>query len=241
MALGVGWHGLQRRKLPQKAPRVSGFSGGGFQTQPPSQMPAPAPLPQQPSAQLDLPPAQQYVPAHAGQGPLGGRLEQMAGYGQGLMDPGSDYYKQLSQTMQEQIGKQAAAQGRAAALRGAWGGLGGGASPELLATQADIAQAGLGAQGAAEAQLALRAPQMGAGMLQSTFGPELGLQQLAEGSRQFGAGMGERARQYGGNLALQQQQMAQQQAWQQAQLQQQQQLAQLDALMRQYSMMFGMF
>ena len=69
----------------------------------------------------------------------------------------------------------------------------------------------------------------------------LGLERLGEQARQFGAGLGEQARQFGGGLALQQQQLAAQQAWQQAQLQQQQQMADLDALMKQYAMMFGMF
>lgn len=234
--LNTGWHGLQMSK-----PKSSSFPKFPELTQA-TQQQAPQ-LPQQPSAQIDIPPAQQYV-SYTGGGPGGelqGNLNKMSQYGQGLMDPGSDYYQRLSQAMQQQIGGQAAAQGRAAALRGAWSGFGAGASPETMATQADISQAGLGAQGAAEAGLALQAPQIGAGMMQSTFGPGLGLQQLGEQSRQFGTGLGEQARQYGGNLALQQQQMAQQQAWQQAQLQQQQQMAQMDALMRQYAMMFGMF
>ena len=161
--------------------------------------------------------------------------------GQGLLDPGSDYYKQLSQSMQRQIGQQSAAQERSAALRGAYGGLGGGASPELLATQADIGQAGLEAQGAAESGLALQAPQMGAGMLSSTFSPLLGIEQLSEQSKQFGAGLGEQARQFGVNTAMQQQSLAGEQAWRQAQLQQQQQLAQQEALMRQMAMTYGMF
>lgn len=192
------------------------------------------------NAQINLPEYQGYNPYQGG-GELGGNLSQLAGYGKGLMDPNSDYYKQLSAQMQQQIGNQAQAQQRASALRGAWSGLGGGASPEQMATSADIAQAGLGAQGQAEANLALQAPQIGAGMLQSTFSPMLGQAQLGEQSRQFGAGLGEQARQYGGNLALQQQQFAGQQAWQQAQLQAQQQQAMMDQLMRQYSMMFGMF
>jgi hypothetical protein len=145
----------------------------------------------------------------------------MAEQARGLMDPNSDYYKRLSAGMQRQIGQQSAAQERGAALRGAWGGLGAGASPELLATQADISQAGLEAQGQAEAGLRLQAPQLGMQGLQSTFQPQLGYHQLGEGSRQFGAGMGEQARQFGAGLGLQQQQMAAQAAQQQAQMQQQ--------------------
>ena len=142
--------------------------------------------------------------------------------------------------MQQQIGGQAAAGQRSAALRGAWGGLGGGQGGEVMQTQADIGQAGLEAQGQAEAGLALQAPALGMQGMQSTFAPYLGIEQMGEQSRQFGAGLGEQQRQYGGNMAFQQQQMAGQQAWQQAQLQQQQQMAQMNALMQQYAMMFGM-
>lgn len=172
---------------------------------------------------------------------LGGNLESMSNAGQGLMEPGSDYYQRLSQAMQQQIGGQSAAQQRSAALRAAQSGLGAGASPELMMTTGDIAQGGLEAQGMAESGLALQAPQLGASMLSSTFNPMLGMQQLAEGSRQFNQGFGENQRQFGINTAMQQQQMAQQQAWQQAQLQAQQQAQQQEALMRQYQMMFGMF
>ena len=237
MPLATGFHGLQMARPPSRRSPFGGSTSQFMQPQPITQAPQ---MPTQPSAQINVPPAQQYSP-YAGGGQLEQNLGTMAQYGQGLMDPGSDYYQRLSQAMQQQIGGQAAAQQRAAALRGAWGGLGAGASPEMMATTGQIGQAGLEAMGAAEAGLALQAPQIGAGMMQSTFGPGLGLQQLGESSRQFGAGMGEQARQYGGNLALQQQQMANQQAWQQAQLQQQSQMANLDALMRQYSMMFGMF
>jgi hypothetical protein len=90
-----------------------------------------------------------------------------------------------------------------------------------MMTTADISQAGLEAQGQAEAGLRLAAPQLGMQGLQSTFQPQLGYSQLTEGGRQFGAGMGEQARQFGAGLGLQQQQMAAQTAQQQAQMQQQ--------------------
>ena len=82
----------------------------------------------------------------------------------------------------------------------------------MMATAADIGQAGLEAQGAAEANLRLAAPRLGMSGLQSTFAPQLGYHQLTEGSRQFGAGMGERQRQFGAQMGLQQQQLAQQNA-----------------------------
>jgi len=120
--------------------------------------------------------------------------------------------------MQRQIGAQSAAQERSAALRGAWSGLGGGQGGEAMMNMADIGQAGREAQGQAEANLRLQAPQLGMQGLQSTFQPQLGYNQLNEGGRQFGAGLTEQARQFGGNLALQQQQMAQNAALAQAQM-----------------------
>lgn len=237
--LSTGWHGLRGFRPPTAGGRPS--TGPSAPSWPSPAAPAAAPtMPSAPSAEVSVPPATPYSP-YGGDPELSGNLGYLSEYGKGLMDPGSDYYQRLSQAMQRQIGGQAAAGQRAAALRGAWGGLGGGMGGEVMQTAADIGQAGLEAQGMAESGLALRGPQMGAGMLQATFGPGLGLQQLGEQSRQFGAGLGEQARQYGGSLALQQQQLAAQEAYQQAQLQQQQQMAQMDALMKQYAMMFGMF
>lgn len=198
------------------------------------------------NTQLNMPPAQTYTPYGGGgggagaPGQLGTNLDQMTQFAQGMMDPNSDYYKRLSSAMQEQIGKQTAAQQRAAALRAAQSGLGGGMGAERMATTADIGQAGLEAQGQAEANLALQAPQLGMQGLQSTFSPYLGVQQLGEQSRQFGANLGEQARQFGAGMGLSQQQMAQQMAYQQAQMQLQQQLANQQALMQQYSMLYGM-
>ncbi len=185
-------------------------------------------------------------------GSLGGNLDAMSRMGKGLMDPGSDYYKRLSQSMQQQIGAQSAAQQRAQALRGAWSGLGAGASPEQMASSAQIGQAGLEAQGRAEAGLALQAPQLGMQALGSTFSPYVNIEQLGEQSRQFGAGLANQQGQFGANLglqqqqagvnaAMQQQQLAAQQAWQQAQMQQQAQQQQQQQLMQQYAMMYGMF
>jgi hypothetical protein len=185
-------------------------------------------------------------------GSLGGNLAAMSEYSKGLMDPGSDYYKQLSGAMQQQIGGQAAAQQRSAALRAAQSGLGGGRGAEAMQTTADIGQAGLEAQGRAESGLALQAPQMGMQGLQSTFSPYMGIERLGEQSRQFGANLGSQQQQFGVGAGLQQQQMAHQMALQQAQMQMQaqaqnaqyqmqQQQAQQDTLMQQYAMMYGMF
>jgi len=174
-------------------------------------------------------------------GSLGGNLDAMSQYSQGLMDPNSDYFKRLSGAAQEQIGQQSAAQQRASALRGAQSGFGAGAGAVQMATSADIGQAGLEAQGQAAAGLALQAPAMGMQGLQSTFSPYLGIEQLGEQSRQFGANLGENQRQYGVGVGLQQQQQAAQQAWQQAQIDMQNRQMQQEALMNQYAMMYGMF
>lgn len=154
-----------------------------------------------------MPPQQEYTPM-SGNAPLEAGLSKMSEYGGGLMDPGSDLYKRMSAGMQGQIGAQGAAQQRAAALRGAWGGLGGGQGAEVMQTAADIGQSTLGAQGQAEANLRMQAPQIGAGMLQSTFGPQGQLAAQQEQSKQFGAGLGEQGRQFGVGVGLQQQQMA---------------------------------
>lgn len=220
-------------------PSGGGSSGGGVSV--PSMPGAPSPA----TTQMNMPKAQAYQP-------FGGNpeLEQDLGFmseaGQGLMDPESDYYKRLSAEMQRQIGGQSQAQQRSAALRGAWGGLGGGQGGEVMQTQADIGQAGLEAQGQAEAGLALRAPQMGAGMMQSTFAPQMGLSQLGEGARQFGAGQAEGARQFGAGVGMQQQGMAnqaaqfqQQMAMQQAQQRMDAERANQDAYLREMQLLYG--
>jgi hypothetical protein len=197
--------------------------------------------------QIQMPPPQQYRPYQPTpidyqpmqQGQLGQNLERMGGVAEGFLDPDSEYYQRLLSGMQGQIGKQSAAQQRAAALRAAYGGLGGGRGAEMMQTQADIGRAGLEASGAAGAQLRLAAPQMGMQALQSTFAPQLGIQQsqeasrqfgtgleqqqrqMAEQSRQYGAGLAEQGRQYGVGAGLQAQGMAQQGALAQWQMQQQ--------------------
>lgn len=170
----------------------SGSPGGGW--------------PNASNANINIPPPQQYSP-NTYSDP---NLKYMSDQAKGLMDPNSDYYKRLSAGMQGQIGNQAAAQERSAALRGAWSGLGGGQGAEVMQTAADIGQAGLEAQGSAEADLRLAAPQLGMQGLQSTFQPQLGYNQLNEGSSQFGASLGENQRQFGVNAAIQQQGMANQ-------------------------------
>ena len=255
-ALGSTSRGGPRLPSYGGAPGRSPGGGAAPQVRAP-QMSAPT------MTQFNMPSAQpfrqapQYRPSQARDPNLG----YMAGQGKGLMDPNSDYYKRLSAGMQQQIGGQAAAGERASALRGAWSGFGAGASPEQMMTSADIKQGGLEAQGQAEANLRLQAPQIGAGMLQSTFAPQLGYGQLQEGSRQFGAGLaeqssqfgaglGESQRQFGANVGLQQQGMANQIAQLQAQMsqeanmfnaqaQQQQQQMEYQAMMNQMAQAYG--
>ena len=83
---------------PWQTSTNGGASGGGANTQ------------------MNMPPTSPYTPYGGGGGDggggggLGGNLDYMSQYSQGLMDPNSDYYKRLSGAMQEQIGGQAAAQ-----------------------------------------------------------------------------------------------------------------------------------
>lgn len=213
-AMDIGWRGGAGGAAPT-------FPGGGAQ------------------ASIDYAPAQQYDP-YGGGSQLAGNLQQMAEYGQGLMDPQSQYYQQLQAAMTTQLGQQSEAQQRAAALRSAYSGFGAGAGAEQMMSVADIGRAGMEAQGQAAAGLALQAPMAGAGMVQGTFGPGLGLEQLGERSRQFGAGMAEQSRQFGAGVGLQQQQLAAQQAAQQAQMQQQAQMVNQQAALQQQQLMAQM-
>lgn len=205
MAFGGGftggpWGGPSGGVKPGYAGRGS-KGGGGAPSRPSSPTLSPA------TTTMSFPAAAPFDP-YEEDPRLAEDLGAMSEYGKGLMDPESDYYRRMSAEMQRQIGEQAGAQGRGAALRGAWSGMGAGASPELMATQADISQAGLEAQGVAESGLRLEAPKLGAGMVQSTFGPRLGVSRLGEESRRYGAGMAEGARQFGAGLGMRQQEMA---------------------------------
>lgn len=255
-----------------------GTRGSGQTITTPSQ-----PLPTQPSAQYSSPQLPSYTPYGGGGGggagggavpPSGGGVPGAGGEGgpfgdpgigvqrqvaQGLMEPGSDYFTRLADQLQGRIGKQSQAAQRAAALRGAYSGFGGGMSPESMQSAADIAAGGQEAMGAAGADLALRAPQLGIQAMQGTFQPQLGWGQLGEQSRQFGQNlsqrerqMAEQSRQFGAGLGMQgtqmsnqmglaQQQIAAQQAWQQAQIQQQQQAQQNQYMMQMMSGLFGGF
>lgn len=225
--------------------------GGG-----PSPMPAPpGATPTAPGAppaaaapvatQVTGPPAptyqapQQYQPMNQTDPNLG----TMADFGKGLMDPDSPYYQRLVEQMRGQIGAQSQAAQRAASLRNVWGGGSGGG--ELGETQGAIGQRGLEMAGNAAADMRLKAPLAGAGMLQSTFNPtqqQFGLaaqqaqygHQAAQQAGQFGAGLASGQWGQGQNFANQQQQMAMQQAQAQSQLDMQRYLAELNA----YSGMF---
>lgn len=189
-----------------------GGGGGGYNTQ----------LQGQPAPQYPVPPGPDY-------GNLQGNLGVMSEFGQGMMDPNSDYFKRLNQAMQAQLGKQSQAAQRAMALRGAQSGFGGGAGPEVMAGQRDIAVAGQEARGEAGANLALQAPQLGMQALGSTFQPTLGMTGQQAQQQQYGQGLGQRQWEFGQGQGVQQQQMAQQQAQHQSQLDMQRYLAELNA------------
>jgi hypothetical protein len=179
------------------------------------------------------PPVKDYQPYQPQSSPVAGDLEALSGYGEDLMDPNSDYYKELVSQMKGDIGKSTAASKRSAALTGAEQGFGAGASPEMMSMMGDIGEAGRIAEGEAMGDLTLAAPQIGAGMMASTFGPGVGLEGIGEQSGQFGAGlqeagvmgragMGEGARQFGAGMGLEQQRMAEGRAQREAEMKTQQ-------------------
>lgn len=229
-----------------------GGSGGGSSSSP--SMPTPPTPPTAPTApsgaapvttQATGPPAPTYQPPPQYQptNQTDPRLDVMADYGQGLMDPDSPYYQQLVEQMRGQIGAQSQAAQRAAALRNVWGGGSGGG--ELGETQGAIGQRGLEVAGNAAADMRLAAPKLGAGMMQSTFSPtqqQFGLaaqqaqygHQAGQQAGQFGAGLESGQWAQGQNFAIEQQRIAQEQASRQAELDMARYLSELNA----YSGMF---
>jgi hypothetical protein len=151
-------------------------------------------------------------------------LGKLSEVGAGLMDPDSEYYKRLVGGMREQIGKGTAADQRSQALRQAYAG--GGHTGEAQMNVADIGQAGLEAEGQAAADMRLKAPGMGAGILSDATGKRMGAEQYGHGAyqagSQYGHGAEQQAGQFGAGLGLEQQRMglqaeiANQQAAQQA-------------------------
>lgn len=206
-------------------------SGGGSAA--PGAPPSPATTQMNMPEYSPPPPVQNYQQYQPQASPVAGNLETLSGYGEGLMDPNSDYYKELVSQMRGDIGKSTAAAKRGAALTGAEQGFGAGASPEMMSVMGDIGEAGRIAEGEAMGDITLAAPQIGAGMMASTFGPGVSLEGLGEQSGQFGAGlreagvmgragMAEGARQFGTNVGLTQQGMAETRAAREAQMRTQQ-------------------
>jgi len=198
------------------------------------------PAPAQATTQMNMPqyqappPPQNYQQYQPQSSPVAGDLQELSGRGSDLMDPNSDYYKELMSQMRGDIGKSTAAAKRSAALEGAEQGFGAGASPEMMANMENIGEAGRIAEGEAMGDLSLAAPQLGASMMSSTFGPGVSLEGMGEQSSQFGAGlreagvmgragMAEGARQFGTGVGLEQQRMAEQRAQREAEMRTQQQ------------------
>ena len=159
---------------------------------------------------------------------LGKALTTNYNTGAGLQDPNSDYYKRLMEAMRNQMGGQADAASRAAVLQNVQTG---GSGNELMSNQMDIHRAGQEAAGNAGANLALQAPGMGAGIVQGTYAPALGMQNLAQQGYQFGQNMAFNQQQAANQNSQFQAQLQQQSNLQQQQLQMQQYLAQLNASM----------
>jgi hypothetical protein len=164
--------------------------------------PASAPIPVQ--TNIDIPEYEQYSP-NTYHNP---NLDVLSGYGEQLLDPGSDYYQQLLSQMRGDIGQQGAAAKRAAALSAAESGFGAGAGAARLGREGDIDYATQIGMGKGAGQLALAAPGMGASMMQSTFAPQMQEYGLTEQSQQYGHGAAEDARQFGVGVGLQEQGMA---------------------------------
>jgi hypothetical protein len=150
-------------------------------------------------------------------------IDPLAKAGAGLLDPSSAYHQRMRSELTEGIGRTSEAQQRAAALRAAQSGLGAGASPELLETQADIGRSGLESMGDASAQAMLGGIGLGGQLLSPALSGQLGLQ-----GQQLQAYLAQQA-------ALQDQEaMKFQQAMAQQQLQQQ-------MLLQQMALMGGMY
>jgi hypothetical protein len=154
-------------------------------------------------------------------------INQLSTAGQGFLDPNSDYARRLREQMVQGIGQQSAAQGRGAVLQASRAGFGSGAGAELLETQGDISRAGLAAQGQAGADLTLRAPQMGAQLLNPALQGQLGLQrqslQAYMGQQQLEAQLQQQAYQ----AQFQQQQLEQERLAREAQMQFEMQLREM--------------
>lgn len=231
----IGGGGTHSYGLPTwQAPSGQGSTspGGGA--------PGGAPGPGGATSDLNTPPAPQYTPGpqYQPQTYNDPNLGTMAQHGKDFLDPNSPYFQQLMEGMRQQIGQQSGAAQRAQSLRNVWsGGSGGG---ELMESAGDIGRAGLNAAGNASADLRMRAPQMGAQMLQSTFNPTQQQfsrtqqdRQYGHGSAQqdaqFGAGLASNQWETGGNWAMQQQANAANDARFQAEMQMQQYLAELNS------------
>ncbi len=178
--------------IPVSARNPTGpAAGGGYTPPPPSAALAPVETTMNMPAYQAPPPPQSYAAYDPQSAPVAGDLRELSGYGSDLLDPNSDYYKELVAQMRGDIGKSTAASKRAAALMGAEQGFGAGASPEMMSVMGDIGEAGRIAEGEAMGDISLAAPKLGAGMMASTFGPGVSLEGIGEQSSQFGADLTE--------------------------------------------------
>ncbi len=140
----------------------------------------------------------------------GGMAQGMWDVAGGFMDPDSDFFQQMMQRQRQAMGAQTAGQQRSAALAGAEGGFGGGASPEMMQMQAQYGAAGTEALGGALTDLQLAAPQLGLQYGQVAGGLQMGQQGQDIQQKQFGQTFGEGQRQFDVGTGLTQQQMANQ-------------------------------
>lgn len=222
---GAGVRSTSRSNYQRGGRSYGGGGGTGRGGSDPSfDMPGIPPIPQ-PAAQPNVINYQgggggaqmPYQPGAPGARDIIGSLQEA---GTGLLDPSSAYSKRMRNEISEDIGARSAAQERGAALRAARGGMGVGASPELLETQGDIGRAGMSAVGDATADAMLGGMSLGGQLLNPALGAEVGLQ-----GQGLSAYMGQQ------QLGAQQQRDQMSANMQQQQLQAQQQRDQLQANM----------
>lgn len=130
----------------------------------------------------------------AGYAPAEGQTstQKLGEYGEGLMNPNSEYAKMMQAKLTGGIGADTEAQRRLASFDAAQSGMGAGGSPELSAMLGDIGIAGSERTGEGMVDLMTRGTEMGLGALEGAQQGELGYagqnlqKELAANQEQFG-------------------------------------------------------
>jgi hypothetical protein len=147
-----------------------------------------------------------------------------------MMEPGSALYQDMLSRFKQDIGGQAAAQQRSAALMGAESGMGAGANPEAMQLSAAAGEAGTEAVGRATTDFGIAAPQAGANIAAAGAGLSMEEQKRLAQEKQYGSSLAEGGRQFDVGSGFEASRIAQ------AQNQMNQ-----EAMMRMYGLAFGGF